>query len=73
MRCQLACPVNELLFDWFEETEDFSAEETGLMMKCASRSEFPQQTIDKLERLYLWEDLELISRNLKALIWQHSV
>ena len=38
-----------------------------------SRKSVRTEYIDKLERLYLWEDLELISRNLKALIRQHSV
>jgi epoxyqueuosine reductase len=71
MVCQLACPANKGLRDWFVEGEKFTEEETELLWKGISSDRLPQSTAAKVERLGLLEDVGLVSRNLKVLLSQH--
>jgi epoxyqueuosine reductase len=72
MACQLACPVNKKFFNWFEERVSFTEEETALLLEGITRDQLPQATADKLQRLCLLEDLELVTRNLAVLLKQRS-
>ena len=72
MACQLACPVNKRFFHWFEEGVSFTEEETTLLLGGVPRHQLPQATADKLQRLCLLEDLELVTRNLAVLLKQRS-
>jgi len=70
MRCQSVCPANKRLFSWFEEKESFTEEETGLILKGASPYQLPRVTIGKLYRLSLLDDINVLPRNLNALLGQ---
>jgi epoxyqueuosine reductase len=72
MACQLACPVNKRFFRWFEEGVSFTEEETALLLQGVNRGQLPQAAADKLERLGLLEDVDLVSRNLGVLISQRA-
>ena len=72
MACQSVCPANKKLLNWFEEKESFTEEETELILKGTSRYQLPRATIGKLQRIYLWDDMEIIPRNLNVLIEQRS-
>jgi len=71
MECQLCCPANRELFNWYEQTEQFTAEETELILRGIPRNQLPRFVIEKLERIYLLEDMELIPRNLRVLLSKH--
>ena len=73
MTCQLVCPVNKKQSNWFEEKEEFTEDETELILsRRSSRKQLSSKTMAKLKRLYLWEDFELLSRNLGVLIKRNS-
>lgn len=72
MGCQSVCPANKKFFNWFEEKESFTKEETELILKGTSRHQLPLATIGKLQRIYLWDDMDILPRNLNVLIEQHS-
>jgi len=72
MDCQLACPVNKKFLTWFEEKESFTEKETELILKGTSAHQLPQATANKLHRLYLLDDMNLLSRNLNILIERYS-
>lgn len=68
MKCQLICPANKQVKDWIVDGESFSEEETRLILEDAPREQFPEDTIKKLENLSILEYLDIIGRNLRALI-----
>jgi epoxyqueuosine reductase len=68
MRCQQYCPEDKPFLDWFEGDEEFSQEETSLLFEGISRDQLPLETINKLERLELLDDLNLLPRNLAVLL-----
>jgi len=72
MYCQLACPANKRFFRWFEGEESFTEKETELILKGTSPNQLPQATVEKLKRLYLLYQLDVIPRNLDVLIKQGS-
>jgi epoxyqueuosine reductase len=72
MLCQSVCQVNKRFKNWFENTESFGEEETRLLAEGVSRERLPKTTTEKLQRLCLLEDLDMIERNLGVLLKQHS-
>ena len=68
MRCQRACPENKKVRDWVVGDELFSEEETALLLDGVAQERLPSETVAKLERLDLIELLEIIPRNLSALL-----
>ena len=64
MRCQLACPLNKQFIGWIGEEEEFSEEETALLLDGASRDRLPEETIRKLLHLDILDDLGILPRNL---------
>jgi epoxyqueuosine reductase len=72
MDCQLACPVNKRFFDWFEEGVSFTEEETTLVLEGVLPGQLPETAAEKLRRLGLLEDVELVTRNLAVLLKQHA-
>jgi epoxyqueuosine reductase len=64
LHCQRVCPQNKKFLHWIEEKEEFSQEETALLLEGAPRDQLPVATARKLERLELLEDVESIPRNL---------
>jgi epoxyqueuosine reductase len=64
MLCQRVCPENVKFILANEEREEFSEEETAMLLKGADRDRLPAATTDKLRHLDLLEDLGLLPRNL---------
>jgi epoxyqueuosine reductase len=63
MHCQRACPLNREFLGWVEEEEEFSKEETALLMKGLPQDKVPAKILEKLERLSLVDDLDKFPRN----------
>jgi epoxyqueuosine reductase len=66
LRCQWACPLNKGLLKWIDETEEFSEEETKLLLEGATRDLLGAETIGKLEHLDLMDYLGSLPRNLSV-------
>jgi len=64
MHCQRVCPQNRKFLQWIEEKEEFSQEETVLLLEGVSRDRLPAETVRKLEYLDLIEDIDTLPRNL---------
>jgi epoxyqueuosine reductase len=68
MRCQLACPVNKRFVKWVEEGESFNESETELILNGVTIDRMPPETAHKLTRSYMAEYLDVLPRNLRALL-----
>jgi epoxyqueuosine reductase len=68
LHCQRVCPANKEVTDWMEGDEVFSEEETALLLDAVAQEHLPPETLAKLERLDLIELLDVLPRNLSALV-----
>ena len=68
MKCQLVCPVNKRFIKWVEEGEDFNEAETQLIFNGVPLDRIPPETAHKLNRGYMLEYLDVLPRNLRALL-----
>lgn len=68
MKCQLVCPVNKRFIKWVEEGEDFNEAETQLILNGVPLDRIPPETAHKLNRCYMLEYLDVLPRNLRALL-----
>ena len=68
MVCQKVCPVDKSFRKWFVNGPSFSAQETDLLLQNASKDEFSSETIQKLDHLDMVEYLDVLGRNLRALV-----
>jgi len=73
MECQMVCPVNKKSRSRFEEEIRFSQEESTILLKERSSRKLPPEMINKLQRIGLSEDINLIPRNLGVLLEQNSM
>ncbi len=64
MICQRFCPEDKPFLEWFDGNEEFSHEETSLLLEGASQDRLTAATVKKLERLELIGDLDKMPRNL---------
>jgi epoxyqueuosine reductase len=64
MHCQRVCPLNKDFLGWFEEEEEFSEEETALLLEGIPPDKLQGTTRRKLEHLSLLDYLENLPRNL---------
>jgi len=64
MRCQRVCPQNKEVIQWTEEEEEFSEEETALLLEGVRHDDLPVTTQRKLEHLDLVDYLDGLPRNL---------
>jgi epoxyqueuosine reductase len=62
--CQKVCPEDRSFLQWIEEKEEFSEEETALLLKGVSRDQLPATIVTKLKNLDLIESLDSLPRNL---------
>jgi epoxyqueuosine reductase len=62
--CQRVCPEDKNFLQWIEEKEEFSQEETALLLEGVPRDRLPTITVRKLEHLDLIESLDSLPRNL---------
>jgi len=72
MRCQRACPLNKQSIGWIGEEEEFSEEETALLLDGASRDKLQEETIRKLVHLDILDDLGILPRNLGVFFKKHG-
>jgi epoxyqueuosine reductase len=68
MICQNICPVNKPSIDWLQHIADFSEEETNLILRNTKKDNLPLETRKKLQLINLFDDYNIIPRNLMALI-----
>jgi epoxyqueuosine reductase len=68
MKCQLVCPVNKPFAKWVEEGETFNETETELILSGVPLDRIPPETVHKLNRSYMAEYLDVLPRNLRALM-----
>jgi len=68
MRCQVVCPVNKRFIKWVEEGETFNETETALILNGVPPDHLPPETVHKLNRSYMVECLDVLPRNLRALM-----
>jgi len=68
MKCQLICPVNKRFVKWVEQGENFDEAETELILNGVPLDRIPPVTVHKLKRCYMAEDLDVLPRNLRALM-----
>jgi epoxyqueuosine reductase len=73
MHCQRVCPENRGVLDWYEEGGEFSEEETGLLLGGVPLAELPAVLAEKLERWDLLELLDILPRNLNALLGRRDL
>jgi epoxyqueuosine reductase len=64
MRCQRVCPQNKEFIQWIGEEEEFSEEETALLLQGVPQDKLPATTLRKLEHLSLVDYLNCLPRNL---------
>jgi len=72
MQCQTICPENKNVEHWVDIGATFSHDETTLLLESTSVQELPERTKREQKRLALIEYLEILPRNLKALIKQEN-
>ena len=68
MRCQLVCPVNKPFAKWVEDGETFNEAETDSILNGVPLDGLPSETAHKLNRSYMAEYLDVLPRNLRALL-----
>jgi epoxyqueuosine reductase len=60
------CPEDTKFMPWIEEKEEFTEEETALIMQGTTRDKLPAITAKKLEYLDLIDSLDSLPRNLSV-------
>ncbi|MGA8849455.1 MAG: 4Fe-4S double cluster binding domain-containing protein [Dehalococcoidia bacterium] len=68
MKCQLVCPVNKRFVKWVEEGETFNEAETEIILSGVPLDRIAPETAHKLKRSYMVEYLDVLPRNLRALL-----
>jgi len=64
LHCQTICPENKDFLQWIEGREEFSEEETALLLQGVALDQLPVETVRKLKKLDLIEYLDSLPRNL---------
>lgn len=64
MICQKVCPQNKEFIQWIGEEEEFSEEETTLLLRGVLQDNLPAATLRKLEQLSLLDYFNSLPRNL---------
>jgi epoxyqueuosine reductase len=64
MHCQRVCPQNREFIRWTGEEEEFSEEETALLLQGVPQDKLPATTLRKLQHLSLVDYLNCLPRNL---------
>ena len=68
MVCQKVCPVDKNFHQWVVEGPTFSAEETECIVQNVGQDKLSSETIKKLDQLDMMEYLDVLGRNLQALV-----
>ena len=65
MICQKHCPLNKHLNKKTDFKCEFTEEETEMILNRPTKENLPKETLNKLDRLCMTDDLEIISRNIR--------
>ena len=68
MICQDVCPANKEHTAWVMPGGEFSAKETEMILKGVAGNELPSETREKLAKVAMLDDYELLQRNLRVLL-----
>jgi epoxyqueuosine reductase len=68
--CQRVCPQNRQRWQWYQDGEDFSQEETALLLDAVPFDQLPRALAEKLEGLEMDSYADVLSRNMNALLSQ---
>jgi epoxyqueuosine reductase len=68
MLCQKVCPENRDVRDWVEEGEQFTEDETALLLEGFAADQMSATTREKLQRADLIDLLDVLPRNLRPLL-----
>lgn len=68
MRCQVSCPEDAAVKDWFEDRVEFSEAETALFLDRVPLERLPEETASKLRSLEINEDYKSLCRNLSMIV-----
>jgi epoxyqueuosine reductase len=68
MHCQRVCPENKGIIQWTGEEEEFSEEETALILEGIPQEKLPSITLQKLQHLSLVDYYDRLPRNLGILL-----
>jgi epoxyqueuosine reductase len=68
MRCQECCPVNRNYLNRIVELEEFSEDETKMIMQGTDKSKLSDKTVEKLEMLNLMVYYDKLARNIRVLL-----
>lgn len=68
MICQRSCPVNKDNLGFYEKGEEFSKEETNMLLSGRGSVEFSQALQEKIDRADLSDLVDILPRNLKPLL-----
>ncbi len=68
MICQKICPINREFLDNIDNTEVFSEQETLQILAGTLISRLSANTTDKLKKIGLYDDYNILSRNLSVLV-----
>lgn len=72
MLCQRVCPQDHDVLGWVEKGEEFSPDETRLLLEGVQLDQLPRTTVYKLKRLDLADSVDALPRNLGVLLAQSS-
>ncbi len=73
MKCQIVCPHNKPFVDWIEDVEEFTAEETEILLQDLPAEKLPSAITDKINLLSLEDYTSVIPRNLKMLLQKEGI
>jgi epoxyqueuosine reductase len=68
LRCQGVCPENKEALARIERGPEFTAEETALLLEGVPLDQLPALTASKLEEWWTVDRMDILPRNLKALL-----
>jgi len=68
IKCQDVCPVNKEYKKFIVSGSDFSEEETSMILQGVAKDQLPLDTIEKLKKICLLDDYQVLQRNLAVLI-----
>jgi len=68
MICQDVCPANRKFTQWIVPGDEFSEDETAMILNGVPQDQLPRKTFEKLENLELIGGYDLLGRNLGVLV-----
>jgi epoxyqueuosine reductase len=72
LHCQRACPLDREFMKWIEGEEEFSEQETTMILNGVDRESLPADTAGKLQHLSILDDLGILPRNLGVFFREHT-